>query len=143
LKTEADNTAAFRPGSLVRLFFVLSLLLISVPALADAATIPATPETFDLDSIDCIAADDADEEPLQATGNPARLPGGPEQGPSVSADRANLPSRSDHLFSSFILPPSSFSLTRSVGTVPAFLFPTSFSDSLREHLRERAPPSLI
>ena len=40
----------------------------------------------------------------------------------------------------FFLHTSSFSLTRSAGTVPAFLFPThSSSDSLHEHIRERAP----
>jgi hypothetical protein len=57
----------------------------------------------------------------------------------VSADTTT---RHDPPPSSFFLHKSAFSLTRSAGNVPAFLFPAHFSDFLHEHIRERAPPGL-
>jgi hypothetical protein len=57
---------------------------------------------------------------------------------------AEFSTRPDPPPSSFFLHTSYFSLTRSAGNVPAFLFPThSSSDSLHEYIRERAPPSAI
>ena len=130
-------------GSILPFVALACLLPFSSAALADAAEASplANPFGVDFDNLDCLTTDDPEEDLLQDRSIPSRLPGGPEQVPNVSADRAKLPSRSDHLFSSFRLHPSSFALTRSVGTVPAFLFPAHSSDSLHQHIRERAPPT--
>jgi len=114
----------------------------SSAAKAQASTdTPAVASHSSLDGVDCAAYEVA-EEPIQVCDNFPNPWNDLDEISLPSDDKAILPSRNDHLFSSFRLHPSSFSLTRGVGTVPAFLFPAHSSDSLREQIRERAPPVL-
>jgi hypothetical protein len=136
-------------GSILPLLAVLCLLF---PSSAKAQALTTSPDgpaytlaasPGSIDGIDCITANDVNDEPLQICEDSSDPWNDLDEISPPSDDKATLPSRDDHLFSSFRLPPSSFSLTRSVGTIPAFLFSTHASFCLHEHLRERAPPSLV
>ena len=118
--------------------------------MAQGATAPPPGSTYTLEAItdsidaaDCTTVECAEVERLLTKGNPGRLPIDSDELPGVSADRAHHSARYDQFLSSFFLLPSSFSLTRQPGIVPAFLFPTLSSESLRGHLRERAPPPAV
>jgi len=100
-------------------------------------------KAFGVDGIDCITADDSDEEPLQVVADKsAGWPNDSDLGPSVSVDRATLPTRTNKK-------PIHFSETHfEVVTVhdlvadPILLFPIHCFYSVHEHIRERAPPGL-
>lgn len=85
--------------------------------------------------------DDTEEESVQDRNTPTRLPGGPEQVPNVSANRANLPSRCDQETPQTTSTTLNPIVLRRPGIIPAFLFPIHSSDSLHAHIRERAPPN--
>jgi hypothetical protein len=113
----------------------------STPTATEAVALHTSSNS--IDGIDCITAYEADEEPLQICEDSSDPWNDLDEISLPANDRAVLPSRNDHLFSSFILLPSTFPLTlHQPGIIPAFLLPTHFSSSLREHIRERAPPTL-
>jgi hypothetical protein len=149
LKPEANKTLLFRAGPLLPLL----VLTFGWQIAASAGVLPATVQpaggihslgaaaSFTGD-LDCLIAREIEETPAPVCDNsPNPWNDRDEISPSPNQE-ARIPSRNDHLFSSFRLHPSSLSLPRSAGTVPAFFFPAHFSDSLHELIRERAPPSL-
>jgi len=101
-----------------------------------------SPAVASIDGLDCITAYDADDAPFQICEDTSDPWNDLDEISLPEENKAIIPPRNDHLFSSFRLHPSSFPLTRSVGTIPAFLFSTQSSFCLHEHLRERAPPTL-
>jgi hypothetical protein len=135
------STFEFRNYSrLLLLAAVACFFSFSSSAPAEAATSPLAVEASDFEGL---TADTAEEESVQAKGTPARLPGGPVQVPNTSADRAKLPSRCNlEMPRTTTTTPDPITLRRP-GLVPAFLFPTHSSDSLHEHIRERAPPAAV
>lgn len=95
-----------------------------------------------IDGIECITAEDPHEEPLQVADKSADWPNDSDQGPSMSVDRATIPSRHDQ-------GPPQFSITRlevvaqrEPGMTPVFSLLVHCFYSLHEHIRERAPPGV-
>ena len=157
LKPEANNTGLSNychVASKVSTFdlrhssFLLLLALFCPLALADAFTFPATIEASSLVNpaevdLDCLTTDDANEELVLNTHTPSRLPGGPEQVPNVSADRAHVSPRYDQETPlATTTTPNPIALPQP-GLVPAFLFSSYFPDSPNKYLRERGPPSAV
>jgi hypothetical protein len=135
---------AFRRSSIVVRYSIFGLLLVaffqfSRSAKAQTTLGPSDPTPSLADGIDCLTPEHT-EAPLQTRNSPGRLPGGPEQLPSVSADRASLPPRFDQetpLTTGTTIDPT---VLRQPGFPPAFLFSTHSSGPLPENIRERAPP---
>jgi hypothetical protein len=131
-------------GSILLLATVVCSLAFSSLALADAseASRLANPFGVDLDSLDCLTACEIEEEPALVCDNSPNPWNDRDQLSLPLNDKAVLPSRCDQetpQTTSTTLDPI---VLRRPGIIPAFLFPTHSSDSLHEHIRERAPPSL-
>jgi hypothetical protein len=98
-----------------------------------------------LDGIDCITAYDADDAPLQVCENSSDPWNDLDEISLPSNDRATIPSRDDHAFSSFCLLTSSFSLAprlsacHSLSSTDFFHLPSYLLLSSAE----RAPPCLV
>lgn len=93
-----------------------------------------------LDGLDCITAIDPDDAPLQICEDSSDLPNDFDEISLPLNDRAVLPSRYDQGTPQTTGTTFATITLRQPGIVPAFLLSTQSSDSLREHLRERAPP---
>jgi hypothetical protein len=112
------------------------------PTATDAVALHTSPG---IDGIDCITTYEAEEEPLQICEDSSDLPNDLDEIANPSADRAVIPSRNDHSFSSFRLHPSSFPLTprlsacHSLSSTDFFHLPSYLLLSSAE----RAPPSLV
>lgn len=129
------------------LIFTCQVLFLS---LAQAAPTTPSDTTYALaivtNSIEALAGttpDYAEEGPFLTPGNPAHQPVGSEELPGFSADRAKQSNRyyqGTPLNTNTTVDP--IVLCRP-GVIPAFLFSTHFSESMREHLRERAPPPAV
>jgi hypothetical protein len=109
-----------------------------------SSALAARPST---DSNDCVASFSEVRQVSQGRNNPPVSPG-PDSATDLDDSDGGLdelnatsPTRHEGFPSFFRLHSSSFSLARSLGTVPSFLFSPYSSDSLHEHIRERAPPS--
>ena len=99
---------------------------------------------IDFDGIDCATAVDPDEEPAQACSDNSPNPWNDldEDWLLPMEEKAVSPSR-QHKGSSSLATTGSDAVTlRRLGTVPTQLFSAHSSYSLREHIRERAPPGL-
>jgi hypothetical protein len=95
-----------------------------------------------LDGIDCITAFDVEEDSTQVCDNTPNPWNDVDEIALPLEDKAVIPSRNDQgtpYFTTTTL--DSIALTQP-GLVPAFLFSVHSSDSLREQIRERAPPVL-
>src|SRR5205085_3467192 len=141
--------------------YLFCLLLVSLPFALSAR---AMSTSGSVDGIDCITSYDppsvaaatysesfreqavvagAGEEPLRVVADKsAGWPNDSDNGPSVSVDRATLPTRTNKK-------PIHFSGTRfevvtvhELATDPILLFPIHCFYSVHEHIRERAPPGL-
>ena len=122
----------------VALQIALVLLACCFSPSAKAQTPPMSPG---LDGIDCVTAYEVDEAPVQICEDSD--PGNDLDEISLPEDKNGLiPSRQDHATPQFTTTTVTAIALRQPGIVPAFLLPTHFSDFFREHIRERAPPSL-
>jgi hypothetical protein len=125
----------------------IALLLISASlASANTPTHQSSVSVSSIDGIDCITADDiaaVSEEPVQVCDDPSDSPNAPDQGTSLSADKASIPSRPNQSPSHFA--DTGFcALAQSPPAITlVFLIPVHCFYSLHEHIRERAPPSLV
>jgi len=132
-------------GSILPLLAVVCFL--QFPSSAQAQTELGSPGFFashsSVDGIDCITADDADEEALVVADNSSGLPNDFDLTAGPCADKADIPSRSNQVAPETTTTALKPITLRPPGFVPAFLFPAHSSDSLPEHLRERAPPALV
>jgi hypothetical protein len=121
-----------------------SLLLVAACCCFSSSAKANAPAVASVDGIDCITAYEADEAPLQICEDSSDPWNDLDEISLPANDRAVIPSRDNHFFSSFCLQTSTFPLTlHQPGIIPAFLFSTQSSFCLHEHLRERAPPSLV
>lgn len=97
-----------------------------------------------IDGIDCITADDAEEELLQVVADKsAGWPNDSDNGPSVSADRATVPTRTNKKPLHFAETHFEVVTIQELAADPVLLFPVHCFYSVHEHIRERAPPSLV
>jgi hypothetical protein len=91
--------------------------------------------------LDCITSEAAGE-PIQICNNFPNPWNDLEEIALPSDDTAILPSRDDQETAHFTTTTLDSIVLRQPGFVPAFLFSVHSSDSLREQIRERAPPIL-
>jgi hypothetical protein len=118
-------------------------LVASVFCFASSANAQSLTKAPAVDDIDCITAYSADEAPVQICEDSSDPWNDFDEISLPEENKAVIPSRNNH-FSSFCLQTSTFPLTlRQPGLVPAFLLSPQSSFCLREHIRERAPPSLV
>ena len=127
-------------GSILPLLAVVCFL--QSPNSTKAQALVNAPAVASIDGIDCVTSYDADEEAL-VVDNSSGLPNDLDEISLPAGAKAVIPSRNDHVFSSFTLHTSSFFLTPSL----SFLrlgqpVRSPYNSSLHEHIRERAPPSL-
>lgn len=109
----------------------------------DGGAYTLAPVPSSIDGIDCITADDADEEPLQICDDSSDLPDDPVGGGAVVwADKASIPSRLNQDPPQFLVTNFNIAPLCSLGTDPIPLLPVPAFYSLHEHIRERAPPSV-
>lgn len=95
---------------------------------------------FGVDGLDCITADDSDEEPLQAADDSSGLPDNPEQTLSLWIDRARVPSRDDQGSDAILLSDLRFPLSQ-IGSAALANFSVTHCPSwIDPHIQERAPP---
>jgi hypothetical protein len=96
-----------------------------------------------LDGIDCITAYDTDEAPMQICEDSSDPWNDLDEISLPSNDKATIPSREDQTTPQFTTTTLDAIAIDQPGIIPAFLFSTQSSFCLCEHLRERAPPSLV
>jgi hypothetical protein len=119
------------------------ILLVASFCLSPSAKAQTSPTSPGLDGIDCVTAYDSDEAPLQICEDSSDPWNDLDEISLPSNDRAVIPSRDDSTTPHFTTTTVDSIVLRQPGLVPAFLLPTHFSNSLREHNRERAPPSFV
>jgi len=95
-----------------------------------------------IDGLDCITAY-SEEEPLQICEDSSDPWNDLDEISLPSNDRAVIPSRDDQSTPHFTTTTVTAIALHQPGIIPAFLLPTDISSSLREHIRERAPPFLV
>jgi hypothetical protein len=96
-----------------------------------------------IDGLDCVTAYDASDETLQITDNSSDPWNDFDEISLPIDDKAVLPSRFQQ-HTPYLTTTSCDAVTlRRLGTVPNLLLSAHSFYSLREHLRERAPPSLV
>jgi len=151
LKPEAKKTApASRclTASLARHSIFLCFFLASASA-TQAAITTSDIGTYSLgtsgnsvDGFDCVTAYEVEEGPAQVCGNPPNPWNDLDEIALPSDDKAVIPSRYNQETPHFTGTTVDPIALRQPGFVPAFLFPAHSTDSLSQHLHERAPPSL-
>ena len=108
----------------------------------DGSAYALTTANGSIDGIDCITADDTQEEPVQVCEDSSDPMQDSDLSESVWADKAVIPSRTNKK-------PLQLAETRfapvtlhDLGNAPILLLVTHCFYSLHEHIRERAPPGL-
>jgi hypothetical protein len=125
-------------------FVILSALACSFPlsSSAEAQPLANAAAVASIDGFDCITAYEVEEEPAQVCDISPDPWNDLDEISAALNDKAVIPSRYDqetpHFTGTIV---DSISL-RPPGFVPAFLFLAHSSDSLPEHICERAPPGL-
>ena len=119
------------------------LLLVFACCLAPSAKAQTPLTSPGVDGLDCITAYEADDAPLQICEDSSDPWNDLDEISLPSDDRAVIPSRDDQATPQFTTTTLDASALYQPGFVPAFLFSTHSSFCLHEHLRERAPPSLV
>jgi hypothetical protein len=95
------------------------------------------------DGLDCITAYDiVEEEPLQTCDRSSGWPNNSGCGPSVSVDRATIPTRTNKKPIHFAETHFQIVTVHEIAADPVFLFPIHCFYTVHEHIRERAPPRL-
>jgi hypothetical protein len=120
-----------------------SFVILAVASFCFSPSAKAQVSTIDVDGIDCITADNASEEPLQIADNSSEPGNDLDEISLPGDDKAVLPSRDDQTTPRFTTTTLNAIALHQPGIIPAFLLSTHSSFCLREHLRERAPPSLV
>ena len=105
-----------------------------------AYTLTASPG---VDGIDCITAYETDDAPLQVCENSPDPWNDLDEISLPSENKATIPSRDDQATPDFTTTTLNVIALHQPGIIPAFLLSTHSSFCLCEHLRERAPPSLV
>jgi len=133
--------ALFLATSQLSLAFSTTPPLPPGPELVERQHSPAFAATS-IDGIDCITADDADDAPLQVAvvDKSAGWPKNDDNGPRVSVDRANLPTRTNKASVHFATHRIEGRSVRTPDVTPIFLLRVRWFYCLHEHIRERAPP---
>jgi hypothetical protein len=142
LKPEADSTGLFNlerfRGLILPLVAVVCLL--SFSSSATAQTLADAPAAASVDGFDCITAYEVEEDSTQVCDIAPNPWNDLDEISLPLNDKAVIPSRygqgTPQTTGTTLAP-----ITLQPGFVPAFLFSTHSSDSMREHIRERAPPS--
>jgi hypothetical protein len=156
LKPEADSTGLFKRGylgcSLGKAFPIRAIRVIRgsiLPLVGVVCFFPFSssakanaPVVASIDGLDCITAYDVAEEPTQICDNSPNPWNDLDEISLPLNDKAVIPSRSGQETPRTTTTTVAPITLRQPGFVPAFLFSTYFSDSLREQIRERAPPIL-
>jgi hypothetical protein len=97
-------------------------------------------KAFGVDGIDCITADDVDEEPLQICEDSSDPTNDPELSESALADKATIPSRDDQDLPHFAGTGFDAATLRTPHIGLILPLPVHCFYCLHEHIRERAPP---
>jgi hypothetical protein len=95
-----------------------------------------------VDGLDCITAYEVEEDSTQVCDNSPNPWNDLDEISLPSDDKAVIPSRGDQETPHFTTTTLDSIALRQPGFVPAFLFSSYSSNSLREQIRERAPPIL-
>ena len=95
-----------------------------------------------IDGLDCITADNIDEEPVQICDDSSDPMGDSDLSESASADKAVIPSRDDQGPPHFAVASVDLVTLRAPGTIRIPLLTVHCFYCLHEHIRERAPPPL-
>jgi len=98
--------------------------------------------TSSIGGVDCIAAYDVVEEPMQVADKSSDWPNNSDTGPGVSVDKATIPARGQKKPLHFTETHFEIVIIHELPTDPVFLFPIHCFYTVHEHIRERAPPSL-
>jgi hypothetical protein len=147
---------AFHHSTFVLGHSVFALLLVAFlqfPSSAKAQALvnagSSTPTTgrehamaIGVDGLDCITSYDVVEEPAQVCDNSPNPWNDLDEICLSTDDKAVIPTRSTKETPQTTGTTVDTIALRRPGIVPAFLFSTHSSDSLHEHIRERAPPTL-
>ena len=153
-KTALSNCCLVLPGqvflSLCRFLsgspFVIrrsSFVILAVASFCFSPSARAQVSTIGVDGIDCITAYDTDEAPSQVCENSSDPWNDLDEISLPSNDKATIPSRNDQTTPHFTTTALNAIALHQPGIIPAFLLSSHSSFCLCEHLRERAPPSLV
>jgi hypothetical protein len=124
--------------------FVILLALVCSLQLASSAKAQTPLTSPGLDGIDCVTAYDiSDDAPLQTCDNSPDPWNDFDEISLPTNDKAVLPSRFQQNTAFYVTTSYDAVTLRRLGTVPNLLLSAHSFYSLREHLRERAPPSLV
>jgi hypothetical protein len=120
-----------------------SFFILAVASFCFSPSAKAQASTTGVDGIDCITAYDTDEAPLQICDNSSDLGNDLDEISLPGADKAVIPSRDNQTTPQFTTTTLDAIAIDQPGIIPAFLLSTHSCFCLCEHLRERAPPSLV
>jgi hypothetical protein len=109
---------------------------------ATSACAQATLSSPGIDSFDCVTAFEVEEDTTQVWGNSPNPWNDLDEISLQLNDKAVIPSRSSQETPQTTSTTADTIVLCRPGVIPAFLLPTHFSESLHEHIRERAPPIL-